>query len=782
MQFHLIVYGFYLGIALVITWPLATILGTDYLGHPFGDTYEYVRHIWWFKHALQTGQPFIHQPLLGYPTGLDGAWLWAIPFQSFPAWIFALFLPLAAAFNVTLLLRLALNGWAMYILVRHLTGRRHGPALLAGVVFMAYPTFQGQLAAGHTGLLALWPVPLFIYAIMKLQDSIERDETPFRWLLLSAFLFTMSLWGSFTLLIYIVGPVTLLLLTQQISRRQWRGLRLTLAAVLLGGLLEIIFIGPFLLEQWRNPTLVTAGDPVAFSADLLTLVTPSFQNPIFAGLDYARQILGINPFERMGYVGIIVLPLLLVSLWRVRSARWWLLMAGFAWVFALGPLLKVFNDVATVNLGDFESFVTLPWAILGELPLLNMTRTPARFYFTVALSVAIMAGYGAAALWDRVQRYRWPLVSILMALIVLEYQAFWPLPTLQGTLPEPVRSLAERDDIRAVLNIPWSHPLAQKDGMFLQNGHQQPLIAGHIARRTSVNPALLTVLQRTFDPALLDQAQVDVIIWHKNWVPPDAQPPWSNPIYEDEAIALYEVPSTSDEPTFQVALDGDLTIDDDRHDHYFYAPAPGWLTLTGLLQANGRAVNLLLDHQPIHHWAGTETIGLNHSLPVLTAGYHTVSLALDPPCPDHYAAGLRCQSVRINDLNLTDFVPHTPITPIEFDGGLTLRQHQIVPHTDGLAVHIMWDFAAARTTTDIRFIHVLDENGDLIAQNDQTLGTQAAGGAWVEQVMILDLPAGNYSVYTGWYTYPDLTPFAVQADGSDAANHRVLLGQVTIGE
>lgn len=171
MRKFLAIYAFYLGVALVITWPLLTVISTRFIGHPFGDAYEYAHHIWWLKYALQTGQPLYVQPLLGYPDGLNSAWLWAVPLQSFPAWLFAFFLPLPAAFNLSALLRLALNGWAMQALAYDLTGGKRGPALLAGLIFMLFPTFQGQLAVAHTGLLALWPVPLYVLALLRLQRA-----------------------------------------------------------------------------------------------------------------------------------------------------------------------------------------------------------------------------------------------------------------------------------------------------------------------------------------------------------------------------------------------------------------------------------------------------------------------------------------------------------------------------------------------------------------------------------------------------------------------------------
>ena len=196
---HLLVYLSYLAAAVILTWPLVTVFSTRLIGHPFGDSYEYIRHIWWFKQALQTGAPLFFHPLLAYPDGLAGAWLWAIPLQSFPAWLFAFVMPLPAAFNLSVLLTLALNGWSVYVLMRglmtldekaNISTQNHAAAWLAGLVFMAYPTFQGQLAAGHSGLLALWGVPLYAHALFRLRQSGER-----RWVIWGAIFFLVSLLG-----------------------------------------------------------------------------------------------------------------------------------------------------------------------------------------------------------------------------------------------------------------------------------------------------------------------------------------------------------------------------------------------------------------------------------------------------------------------------------------------------------------------------------------------------------------------------------------------------------
>lgn len=781
MRKFLAIYAFYLGVALVITWPLLTVISTRFIGHPFGDAYEYAHHIWWLKYALQTGQPLYVQPLLGYPDGLNSAWLWAVPLQSFPAWLFAFFLPLPAAFNLSALLRLALNGWAMQALAYDLTGGKRGPALLAGLIFMLFPTFQGQLAVAHTGLLALWPVPLYVLALLRLQRAhhdAPLQNTQLRWFLFAALLFVASMLGSILLLVYVLGPVTLVMLAIPLLKRDGPALRRTAWAVALGGLLSLVFSLPYLLEQAASLNRMVEGGSVTYSADLITALTPSFYHPLFTHLPYTHRILGIDPFERMGYIGIIAGLLALVGIWRQRETRLWLVLLIGAWVFSLGPLLKVLDQVVSIDLGEQGSYVTLPWLAFQDLPLINTIRTPARFNFAVALALAIIAGYGAGWLWDRLRAGRWPVFGLLMVLVIFDYQSFWPFPTVNGTVPPEVQALAQREDVRAVFTMPWDHLLAEKDGMFLQTGHHKPLIAGQVTRRTPVDPAKLTLLQDTLDPALLDREGVDIIILHKEWADDASAMQAAVPgelLYEDEQIAMYEVLPPEAEPEF-VAQASDDPLIEGQIDSYVFAPEPGWTRLNGSLQANARDVTLRLNGEVIQAWRGMESIVLDVPIPLNTAGYYTVTLAVEPPCPAHFVPTLRCQSVDVHELSLDDFRTQLFAAPVEFGRGVELAGYGI----DGQTVRLWWRFGERLGEDDIRFVHVVGANDTLADQNDRTLGVQAPGGGLVEEIDFADLPAGIYDVYTGWYTYPDFVRFPVLMDVRGAADGWVHLGRMIV--
>jgi hypothetical protein len=798
-RLHLAVYFAYLLVAVVITWPLLTVFSTRFIGHPFGDTYEYAGLIWWMKHALQTGAPLFFQPLLAYPDGLSAAYLWSIPLQSFPAWLFALAMPLPAAFNLSILLTLALNGWSMFFLVSYLTKNR-AAAWVSGLVFMAFPTFQGQLAAGHIGLLQQWAVPLFIYALLRLRESGER-----RWMIYGAVFFVVSLLGSSLNLIYVMFPVTAAFFCLLLIRREWAALRRTILTIFLGGLGSLIFLAPVLLDSASSPTNLTEGGTVAFSADLLAVVSPSFQHPLFGALDYPHRVLGVDPFEKMAYVGIAAGLLALLALWRRPRARGWLLLALFAWILSLGPILKILDAPVHRVIEGYDTLVTLPWIAAQNLPLLNISRTPARFNSILALAMAVMAGYGVSVVWDglakrdfaaRYQPYlQWAMILIISTFVLYEYPFFWTnglpdMPTLPGTVPQPIADLAGQDNIRAVFDIPWNHLLTDKEAMFLQTGHGRPLIAGHIARRTPVDPAKLALLQQTLDPALLNAAGADVVILHKKWDDAEGKTEaftrgkLGDPIYEDDDYAVFKAPQSDSTPVFTAVLSSDSVVTD-HTDSYLYTPAPGWVMLEQTLEADGdgRVATLTLNGKQVYRWTVRGSTPTQAPLFLPEAGYYTLTLALDPPCPIITSPDLTCRSVTVSDVKLGDLIPVEAANSIAFANGLTLNASYVDYHEGVLSVWLDWYFDSPRAETDIRFVHVVDAEGNLIAQADNTLGIQTAGGGWSESVPITlpaDLPPGEFRVYVGWYAYPDTTPFAIQSDMPDAQSGALEIGTFSV--
>ncbi|MCC6614665.1 MAG: hypothetical protein IT320_14385 [Anaerolineae bacterium] len=648
----LALFGFYLLVALGITYPLITIWSTHFAGHPFGDSYEIARHIWWIDHALKTGQPLFYQPLLLYPQGMPSAYFWGNPLQLFPAWLLAFIMTLPAAYNTQIVLTLALNGWAMSLLARHLTGSAPA-ALVAGVIYMAYPTMQGHLAAGHVGLLAQWSIPLYVLALLHLLKA--EDARRVRALTAAAAVcLALSALGSTQMPIFTTLPITLWFLVR--AWKRWRDVRRIVVVAVLGGLLLAIFAVPALVETLNAPALVRdEGGAVRFSADLLALVAPSPYHPLYQSLEYNARILGADPFEGSAYLGIIAGLLAVLALMRARAARGWLWLGVAAWVLSLGPLLYVNGALATVRFDGYPSAIALPYAAIMNLPLVDIVRTPGRFNFAVALVIAILAAYGCAwLLRSRVRGWvAWASALILAALILFDYQVWWgdsgpDLPVVSAEIPAEISALSQREDVRAVFHIPWQHLLVDKDALWLQTGYQQPMIAGHVTRRTPLEPARGWLLQ-TLDPALLDANGVDIIILHKEWAEPDfsaeAFERLGTPFYEDEALAAWEAPPV-DQPLAPVTYVPPGSPGS-QAEAYAFLPQPGNIHLQAEVTGNAQRFQMVIDGTAFAEWALDGTLSIDEQI-ARDAGYHALALVAVPACAESADPTLECRTLQAN--------------------------------------------------------------------------------------------------------------------------------------
>jgi hypothetical protein len=214
-----------------------------------------------------------------------------------------------------------------------------------------------------------------------------------------------------------------------------------------------------------------------------------------------------------------------------------------------------------------------------------------------------------------------------------------------------------------VLDIPYGHPLTSKEGLWLQTGHQHPMVGGHVTRQTPVDPAKLSILQQTLDPALLDLAGADVVIVHRSWITtPDiedfAEAQLGDPFYEDDRFLAFEVPEPDDAPRF-VALPSTSDEITGEADSYLFLPDAAAVTLHAALSSDGRDVTLLVDWEPTQVWTVDGNVTIDVSV-ALDAGYHTLSLTVDPPCPPDESPALECRAVELNELTITDRLSQEP--------------------------------------------------------------------------------------------------------------------------
>jgi hypothetical protein len=669
---HVLIVAVYFVIALLIVGHAPTVLFNHFIGTDTSDSYEMARNVWWFGFALQNGQALFYQSWLGYPNGIDGTVLMSVPLQYFPMWALAIFLPLPVTYNVVVLFWMALNGWSMYWLVLYLT-KQEAPALLAGLVYMAFPTFQTHLAEGHAGLVVAWAAPLYLWALFRYT---EAKAGVWRWLLASILFFYLSTTGHILQSIFVLLPITAAFGLGKLWQRDWLAIGRVFGMGMLASVVVLIALFPAIRSATSESAYGSTQGYVRYSADLLALISPSFLHPTFDNiLTYPRSVLGTNLAEGVAYVGIIAASLAIIGIVRQKESRWWLLLAGIAWIFSLGPVLKVLDQPVLIN----GATIPLPFALLQNLPAFNLARTPARFNFTLAIALAVMVAYGMAWLWGRMGKGRYALMMLLAVGILWEYQSFWPMPLLSAEIPQAVIDLRDEENLRAVFDIPYDHALAAKDGLYLQTGHELPLLAGQITRTTPVNPAMLALLQETLDPALLQNAGVDIVILHRQRAGENAErlsnrarEQLGEAIYQDDSIAIYRVPEV-------------------------------------------------------------EAVSLNY-----------------------------------------DFDARETL----FADGITLTGAKSFVWENNIYVWLRWYFDKPRLNTDVRFVHILDTNGEIVLQIDMPPGAISAGEQGTELVAFDagNLEAGRYTVRVGWYDFNTMTNYLL-LDGQAA----IEIGEIDIG-
>ena len=760
----------YVLLALIVVSPAHTTLSTRFIGAESGEVYATARQIWWVKDALQSGDDVFFHSLLAWPQGASALGLWASPLAVFPAALLALVMPLATACNIALIATLTANGFAMRLLARRqLRGSAQLPAFIAGAVYLAFPAMQAQLIGGQIGALTQWTLPLLLICLYSYAERGGKRRG-----LLTVAVFALSALAGVSQLLYALLPMAALFILARWLRRDQVGAARILAVSAVGCALLLVYLSPSLGEALSLPARTDA-EVVRHSIDSLDIVS----------------------MPAAAYVGLLGGLLALLGIVGRRAARWWLLLAFAAWALALGPLLKVAGEALTVSIAGYETVVPLPYALIMDMPLVALAGQPQRFTLLFAAAVSMLAGFGADTLWQnpiigrRHAGLRLLFAAALTLLIIEEYRPQPAMPSAPAEVPQAFHDLASRGDVRAIYNAPYDSDWTGQQALWLQSAHGKPIFAGSDSNPAAPDPAQMDLFAR-FVPSLLWNAGADIVIIHKapgmdaaelTRMQARARQQLGEPIYSDTRRSVYETPFSRSTPPVLFATHSD----DNAHKTYIYKSQPGWLELNATLEAVNRQVRLSLNGELLESLAVNGKIPLSLPLPIARRGYHSLDIALDPPCPSRVDDDLLvCHSVDVEVADIRVLSSGAIYDPIRIEDGITLAGYHLPDAADReLAARFWWRFDAPRSASHVRFVHLLDGAGRLVPgrQNDKSLGARTAGEELTETVRFDTrfLPAGEYQVLTGWYRLPDAVRYDVLTNVPGAQDDTILLGIVRVG-
>ena len=802
-------------LSLVLTYPLAL-----HLADAVEDRQDALLNVWitaWDGHQL------LSDPLDLFDANIFHPYPRTLAYSELLLGNGLLSLPVTAAsgnpvlgYNVALLLSFLLSGFGTYLLVLALT-RSPGAGLVAGTIF-GFSAYRMTNLAQAQLLTTQW-MPFALLALIQLM---RRPRA--RHVVTFVLFFCLQALSSFYYAILLAMAVAALV-AWKLAVRAWLRIRqgagdgahlqrlvlyLLLAAVLCV-LIMLLFALPYFQVQRDLGFERSLADNEPFSASLRQYLMvppgsvvhgrwlPSDDTPVAGG--YAVDAL---------FPGLVALVLSLWGLVRGRGRlRWFFLLLALAsLVLSFGPRLYL----APGQPAGLE--VSLPYAWLyAAVPGFKALRAPVRFDALVMLSLAVLAGYGLAALRGtrppgRRASRRIGTAALLLAGLVAIESLVWPAaqaePVPVGREVPPVyRWLAEQED-EPVLELPMAFTPGgpQLDYQYLSTYHWRTTPDGYSGFVPPKHGQIVYEMERFPSEraaSLLQALGVRHLVIHTDRLPAsrwqemeDALPGTAGlaPVESFGPDLVYEVTSRAFDP-------GDLDVS------VYFPPsaAAGEPYSAYVITINHGARSYAIQPtdliQPVVAWQGEE-ITVTADVPLVTSpdgGAAVSPLPMTAPGTlGRYSVTVSEQEGPLGAWSSTGEVEVGEVGDSAFPVPIRLEAWEVAESArpgEPLPVALTWRALGKIDAYYSVYVKLLDAGGNSVASWDgQPRNGEAptllwAPGETVHDLVTLevpgDLPAGEYTVEVGMYRAADLAR-CLTLDEDGAPVSRVVLGVVRITE
>ncbi|MFQ5789630.1 MAG: hypothetical protein ACE5JI_04055 [Acidobacteriota bacterium] len=464
----LLLYSF---LALLFTYPLVLQFLTHHVGEDGGDARVYLWNLWWVDKALvELHRNPYETDLIFYPLGI-GLSLHTLGFLYglfyIPLKIF--FGPVAAP-NLIVIWTFIASALGMYGLARYLGASRSG-AFLAGLAFGFCPYRLARLA-GHYDLLGTEWLPLYALVFLR---ALHSEKVNGKLLLGAGAMAAACGYAALNYLFFLVLFTLLYLAWILWKPKGGRDTLLFRAGSI--GVISAVLLSPLLLQLYRDLSSWTYPPYPGsdrYGADLAAYFLPAPTESLL-GRAIGR---GFDPnlTETTVFPGYLVLLLAAGTVWSPRLRRshpFWLASAGVFFLLSLGDRLR---------LGGWETGIPLPFALFGEIPLVEHLRAPSRFSILVMLCLAVLLA-GAWTGWQarfRQSVSRLPWTWAAASVLVAESLAI-PIPLFKAGAPDLYGKIAEEPGDFTVVEIPGVEQVPGRL-MYRQTVHGKRILIGTAAR------------------------------------------------------------------------------------------------------------------------------------------------------------------------------------------------------------------------------------------------------------------------------------------------------------
>ena len=417
---HAVTFVLFLLLGVVFLLPGSPEPSSALLGYP-GDNFQHAWFLWHFARAVAHGQNPFYTRLLFYPSRVTLAWSTSDPIAALMALPLSLTVGPVVAYNLSLILQLALAAFFGRLLCLRIT--RSEPAAFVGGMVFGFSSFLLAQSLGHLSLVTAFAIPLFVLAFDSIEPQSDarakRDAENPSWKLgiplgLALLLAGLSHYNYVVVCILFAFLWLLIELARdfrdggmRLIGRVWKPLAAG-AATFIAGFSPFLWM--MLGHSADTPVSRTPDHIGAFSADVFGFLIPSWNHILFG-----RFATAMNPrvfiagYEGTVYVGLVVLALAAFGFWKGRTAHdpWAgraLVLAVIFYVLSLGPEPRLLGHALHVP-GPAVLFYLLPFA--------KFVSAPARFDVAEVLCLAILSSLGVKFLLAKLGRRSWRYMTVV---------------------------------------------------------------------------------------------------------------------------------------------------------------------------------------------------------------------------------------------------------------------------------------------------------------------------------------------------------------------------------
>jgi hypothetical protein len=422
-----------------------------HVGKYLGDPGQCIWFLAWLPHALVSGRNPVFTDAIWAPAGMNLSWTTWLPLEALIVWPFTATLGPVASYNFLALISLPLAAWSAFVLCRYVSGSWWA-ALVGGCLFGFSGYMLYYLWTGDLNLVAVFPIPLAVHAVMRAYNGDLGPRALVGWLTaLLAVLFALftELFATATMFGVIAITLALILFSGQPRDR----LHALLPPIFISYLFALLIISPYFYYIFSAPLPKAPIWPIGlYAADLYFFLLPSPASAL-GQMGLAKRLAANVPnaaYVGYSYLGPVMLAIVAAFAWRrwhEPSCRFLTVLFFIVAVLSLGPELTVGG----------RTLLPMPALVLYGLPLLR-NALAARFTMYLALILALIMALwlssGPAGLYTKCA------MAVLAVLFLLPNlsAAYWDTPadTPQFFAGDAYRHYLKPGEIAVVVPYGWS--------------------------------------------------------------------------------------------------------------------------------------------------------------------------------------------------------------------------------------------------------------------------------------------------------------------------------------